>query len=76
VFDMHVHLIIRHLTAAALLCVAMLAGCASDQTMSKTASSGDPLASQARRMRNGEADRDGSGLSSQSRDIEKDLGFR
>jgi outer membrane murein-binding lipoprotein Lpp len=64
------------LAAAALSGLLLLAGCASDQAMPKTASSADPLASQARRMRSGEADRDGSGLSSQSRDVEKDLGLR
>ncbi len=70
---------IRRLAVSGLIGFAMLAGCASEQAMPKTASSasGAPgLASQARRMRSGEADRDGSGLSSQSRDVEKDLGLR
>jgi hypothetical protein len=53
-----------------------MAGCASEQSVPKTASSADPLASQARRMRKTDADHDGTGLSSQSRDIEKDLGYR
>jgi outer membrane murein-binding lipoprotein Lpp len=62
--------------AAGLVGLTLLAGCASEQAVPKTASSADPLASQARRMRAADVDRDGTGLSSQSRDIEKDLGYR
>jgi hypothetical protein len=74
--DMCFHRTLGSLTSALILCLATMAGCASDQTMSKTAASADPLASQARRMRGGEADRDGTGLSSRTRDVEKDLNLR
>jgi hypothetical protein len=66
----------RHLAIAVLLGLTMTAGCASDQSPPKTASSTDPLAAQARRFRNSDGNRDGTGLSSQSRDVEKDLGLR
>jgi hypothetical protein len=66
---------IGSLAAAVLLCMAMLTGCASDQVASKTASSADPLAAQARHLRSSQGDGDfiGTGLSSKARDIERDL---
>ena len=64
------------ISIAVLSLLALAAGCASDPGGSKTASSGDPLASQARRMRSSDGDREGTGLSEQSRDIERDLGLR
>jgi hypothetical protein len=67
---------IRRAATTGPLFLALAAGCASDQSVSKTASSGDPLAAQARRFRNTDGDRDGTGLSSESREIEKDLGYR
>jgi len=62
--------------AATIVCLALAAGCASEKTVPKTASSADPLATQARRMRAADpADQPGTGLSSRSRDVEKDLGY-
>jgi hypothetical protein len=64
------------LSLATFLGLATMAGCASDQVAPKTASSADPLAAQARRFRNSDGDRVGTGLTSRTRDVEKDLGFR
>jgi hypothetical protein len=74
--DMRIHSIFRNWAIAALLCLATFAGCASEQAAPKTDSGADPLAAQARRFRNSDGDRDGTGLTSRTRDVEKDLGLR
>jgi hypothetical protein len=56
--------------------LALAGGCASEKAVPKTASSGERLPQQVRRLRNSDDSRAGTGLSSQSRDIEKDLGYR
>jgi hypothetical protein len=69
-----------HSTFAAIAGLALAIGCASEKTVPKTvrkaATSANPLAGQARRMRDSEGDLPGTGLSSRSRDIEKNLGYR
>ncbi len=52
------------------------AGCASEKSVPKTTSSGDAAAERTAKFRTGPGDRLGTGLSAQSRDVEKDLGLR
>ena len=62
--------------AAGFVSLVLAAGCASEDAVPKTASSGNSLVNQARRMRQSDGDQPGTGLTSQGRDIEKDFGFR
>ncbi len=59
--------------AAALVFLALAAGCASDQGTSKSASSGNTLAAQARQMRSLDGNGGGGTFSERARDVEKDL---
>jgi hypothetical protein len=52
-----------------------LVGCVSESVIPK-AGDGKSLPSQARKIRGSSAEREGTGLSSEARDIEKDLGYR
>src|SRR5689334_15891560 len=71
--EMRCHLNLCNWTFATLLFLATAAGCASDQAVPQAASSADPLAAQARLLRNSDGERQGTGLSSTARDIEKDF---
>jgi hypothetical protein len=57
-----------------IVCLGLLAGCATDPAPKKSVND-DPLAKQARRLRGNSSDESGTGLSDKSRAIENDLGF-
>ncbi len=61
--------------AVLMVCLTLSAGCATDPAPKKTADD-DPLAKQARRLRANSSDEQGTGLSPQGREVEKDLGYR
>jgi hypothetical protein len=61
-------------TAVQVVCLTLLAGCATDPAPKKV--NDDSLSKQARQLRANSTDETGTGLSDKSRDIEKDLGFR
>jgi len=71
-------------TMVPIVCLSLLAGCATDPTPKKTTTADsapkttagdDALSKQARQMRANSSDESGTGLSDKSRDIERDLGF-
>ena len=61
--------------AAWIVCLSLLAGCATDPAPKKTVEQ-DPLAKQARQLRANSGDESGTGLCDKSRAIENDLGYR
>ena len=58
-----------------IVCLGFLAGCVTDPVPQKKTEN-DSLSTQARRLRENSTDRPGAGLSSVSRDIENNLGYR
>ncbi len=71
-------------TAVLMVCLSLLAGCATDSAPKKTTTADpttkkttddDTLSKQARQMRANSSDEPGTGLSDKSRAIERDLGF-
>jgi hypothetical protein len=65
----------KHCRAAVVIvCFGFLAGCATDPVPKKTTDE-DPLSKQARQLRASSIERPSSGVSSESREIENDLGY-
>jgi hypothetical protein len=65
----------RCCAAIPIICLSLLAGCATDPAP-KSKADDDPLGKQARQLRANSTNEQGTGLCSQSRAIENDLGYR